>query len=624
MAKVRIDAQYNVPDHSTCKYDLSKIPPLDDSRYVSSYKSTKAYMYISWIYDGHDIDRYYGIIHKVGTTEHCRKTTQGPYEPRGAWREVDITEMMKHVTDREIDTGLTRLDVYYFSSNIRVTDGGPYIEIDFEAIPITVSNPSISNISLSKDKPITLTWMHSGSPQHGYEIRYIDNGDEITKYVESNIQSHTFEVGELPKGKISYKIRLFNGFEWSNWTEEKTFTTYGNDITSIEPNKIAQNKDKPIVVMWSTADTQTQYRLKYKQGLNINTITGTTAKTHAFPANFFGNGTVELTLEIFNGYVWTTKTTEFMAYGAPPNPILTTLDVYDTATPIFTWTASEQVSYRVQVLKDGMIILDSTDIYSSSQKYKFASVLENNTIYTVRLRVKNQYEIESEWVTKTFAATFTELQKPNFDMFSNDKLGAIMFNIYNATGQADFKHCEILRREYGKSEWNKIADNLGLISTYTDFTCKSGILYEYKVRAIGTSGGYADSDIGIKETTLQNTMISDTTDFNNYVVLTHNPKKTRTLIKESHAMQYSGLNSPKFEYGDINYVSISISFKVDEATLKKLFGLYYSNNMLLLRDNRGKQIYGHIGDQISVEDTDFMKYNISFNFIETDYEGVLA
>lgn len=490
-------------------------------------------------------------------------------------------------------------------------------------IPTTVSNIEFSDPKPINSKPLTVSW--EASPQQlKRQIRYTAKGGAMTtlEIEDTTEKFYLFPPGALGDGKIEVGIRIFDGVFWSAWTDKEI--TMDTNLIYIEPNKIAQNKDKPIIVMWNTSDIQTQFKLTYS-GTASEEVTGTTAKTHTFPAGTFGNGNVTLTLQVFNGYVWTEKTASFMAYGAPPNPTLTTSTTYATAIPNFTWTATEQVSYRIQVLKESTMVLDSGEVYSSNKNHQFTNVLENNTAYTVRLRVRNQYEIESEWGFKSFSVAFTELQKPNFDMFSNDNLGTIMFNIYNAIGQVDFSYCEILRREYGEVTWNKIATDLPLTATYTDYTCRSGVLYEYKVRAIGTSGGYIDSEIGLKEISLRNTMLSDTANFNNYVVLIHNPKKNRVFTKETYAMQYSGLKSPSFEFGEVKYTSMNTSFTVDEKTLDKLLDLYYSNNILLFRDNRGKKIYGQISGEPSAADAELMKYTVSFNFAETNYiEGVLV
>lgn len=620
MAKVKIEAISG--SGTTWFYDLSNIPPLDDNRYVEQYNKTIANVKILWRYNMGP-DTRWGIIHKIDGEEHCRKVTNGSETPAEAWRNIDISEMMIHVTDREPGDGLTQLDVYYYDS-VKVDEGNPYLEVDLITIPITVSNPSLSNVTLSRDKPIILTWEHSGSPQYEYEIKYIHNGIETIKKVQSNAQSHTFTIGELPEGKITYQIRLSNGFEWSNWTPERTFTTFANKVISFEPDGVAQNKDYEITATWSSSEPYTKFEFEYSYGQGTNLITGTTESSYVFPDNFFGVETVGMRVRTYNGYMWSEwKTASFITYGKPETPALTIQNEYDTATPTFTWESTGQVSYRLQILKDEILVLDSADVYSSIKEHTFATALENNVVYTARLRIKNQYEYASDWDSKEFKIVFQELQKPRFDMFGDDNLGRVMFNIYNAEGQTDFAYCELYRREYGGTEWTKIATDLELNSMYTDYTCKSGILYEYKASAVSLTSGYTDSDIALKEVKLRNTMISDTTDYNNYVVLIHNPKKSRAFAKEIYAMQYSGLTAPKFEFGDVEYVSMNISFTVDGKTLDRLLDLYYSNNTLLLRDNRGKKIYGHISSEPNVEDAEFMKYTVNFPFTETNFnEGV--
>lgn len=597
-------------------FDYSHLPPMNDRNVVEKYN-----VYLRW-YQTKDFGRptspgslTIGMYDFIDSDWKMFESSWIYLIGGIGWKQIPLTSNVKP-SGNKIGVEVRYSD---FVQDLGV-DKTPYVRIDYTLMPVKTT---LNKLDDTKENKLVIIEWECDTTQKQYEVKYTNDG--ITKTLTgTTAQSVTLDKYTLVPGVLEYEVRTSNGYNWSDWAKGSINILEHPINLTLEPNKIAQNKDKPIVVMWSTSDIQEQFELKYEGNVN-GEISGTTAISHTFSAGMFGNGMIKLTLRIYNGYVWTEKTAEFMAYGAPPNPVLTTSTSYNTATPTFTWMATEQVSYRMQVLKDDIVLLDSADIYSNSRSHKFTNVLENNTEYTVRLRTRNQYEIESEWVSKSFTVAFTELQKPYFDMFTNDKLGAIMINIYNAEGQSDFKNGAILRREYNKSEWFVIATDLPLRASYTDYTCKSGVLYEYKVRAMSKSGGYTDSDIEIKSTSLRNTMLSDITNFDNYVVLVHNPKKTRTFSKESHAMQYSGLSSPKVEYGDINYVSMNISFKVDEATLNKLFDLYYSNNILLLRDNRGKKIYGEIGEQISVEDVEFMKYNVSFTFTETSYnEGVLA
>ncbi|HHX61365.1 MAG TPA: hypothetical protein GX707_11745 [Epulopiscium sp.] len=598
-------------------FDYSHLPPMNDKNIVEKYSIS-----FYW-YQNKDLGRpespssYEPYAYDWRDGKWVYVTYFPGYYAFGnkGWRSVTLTSKMTPTTNKI--GGAVSLNELDQALGTATT---PYININYTLKSVNVTLDNVTNKKENED--VTLSWT-SDVIQTNYEVRYTNVG--ITKDL-SGTTAEGITIGKytLKPGKLEYEVRVSNGYNWSEWVKGSIDILEHPIHLTLEPNKIAQNKDKDIVVMWSSTDPQIQFKLLYS-GTVSGEIVGTTAKSHIIPFKTFGNGMVDLTLQSYNGYVWTEKKASFMAYGAPPNPVLTISVTYTTARPRFTWTATDQVSYRLQILKDGVLVLDSSDAYSSIKNHMFSNVLENNTSYTARLRIRNQYEIESEWVSKAFTVAFTELQKPNFDMFANDRLGTIMFNIYNAIGQVDFSYCEILRREYGQTVWAKIASNLPLTATYTDYTCRSGVLYEYKVRAIGTSGGYSDSEIELKQVSLRNTMISDTTNFDNYVVLIHNPKKSRVFTKQTHAMQYSGSKTPNFEFGEVRYVNMNISFTVDEKTLDKILDLYYNDNILLLRDNRGKKIYGQISGEPSAEDADFMKYTVSFNFTETNYiEGVLA
>ena len=619
MATVRVEyADFN---------DLSNIPPLGDSRYVKNYTRAEFFANIAfWAGEGGyilSVDHYEDGVRHCGNWWGTHTTVPGQgqtsyYEPA----KVSFLENMKHVTDKPIGAQTTttelRIDSAGRISYAQATK--PYLELDYDPVPITVTTPAVS--AFSKDRPFTLTWVHGGSPQYEYEIKYTHNGNETTVKVQSDAQSHTFATGTLPEGIITYQIRLSNGFIKSDWTPEKTFTTYSHKVTTLEPSGVAQNKDTPITATWESNDPQLQYEFKYaRDGIYKPVITGTTLKKHVFPANTLDIGTVTMQVRTYNGHVWSEwKTATFITFGKPATPVITSPITFDTAYPIFEWEVAGQTGYNMQILDDETVIYDTGDMISNVRLHAIAKALDNNKTYTLRLSIKNQYGYNSDFATQTFSIAYEELQRPSFTLFADYVNGAHIIDITNIESEL-FKECEVHRREKGE-DWIRIAKGLPRVTQFRDITTRSNLTYYYKVRAVSTADGIIDSDVKLSYTQLKYAQLLDMYT-NEVTTLKSNFKRNITLEQDMSEKFYAGRRTPVANYGEKKYKVINISFAVKTFTEKELFeNLYYSRPTLLYRDNRGEKLYCYISQKPKITPTKNY-WTIEFALTEQSYaEGV--
>lgn len=529
--------------------------------------------------------------------------------------------------------GVTRWSVSASGSGVSVESARVIIDGNISGS----SKPSISSLAVSGtviDNSINITW---GGAEHNYYELDIETGGSRYYRVspDSGGFSHPLAAFAIREGTNTIRVRHGSRLTDDNENGEfigsasdyaaitQNFTRTRPAITALEPAGINLLLSKPIEVYWASSN-QTGFSLSVTSGGRELKYTGTTAKVVTIPANTLSAGRAGLALTVTfaagDGQKLTAqKTAEFNAYGPPPTPALTIAAVIAAARPVFTWEAKEQEAYCLQIWKNGAAITDSGDVFSSLRSHQFSSVLENKQSYTARLRVKNSYGLYSAWAEKGFTISFAELQKPVFSVTQNDKIGMVRLYISNASGQSGFKSCEVLRREHGSSDWVRIAAGLNANAVYTDYTPASGVIYDYAVRAVSTADGSTISDVKLVKPKVYDSVLFNTSDYGDRVILRHDPQKNFVLKRDIYPMQYMGLTAPTFEFGGQKYIEAGLSFLVERGERDIIMRLYYSEAPLLFKDSRGRSIFGYISSEPEIEDYTFYMYSMSFTFTQTHF-----
>lgn len=503
------------------------------------------------------------------------------------------------------------------------------------------SLPTVSNVELDStviDGDINVKW--NASKQNYYEISVTCGG--VLKYSYSgngSVMSHTIPTGRLSEGinvfsvKAGVKLTSDNdkgeclGALSDASTLSTTLTRLKPSIILLEPNGLNQLKSKDITVYWRSLN-QTSYSLAITQnGIVKGNSLGTTETNFIILANTLDTGQVDVTLTITYISSWgerleTTKSVSFNAYGAPSAPIWTIADSYTTARPLLSWASTDQAAFQIQIYKNNLLILDSGEVYSVAKTYKFTNALDNNITYMAKIRIKNFYDMYSEWSLKSFTIRFTELQQPTFFITCVDGLGLIRLDISNAEGQNNFARCEVHKRAQGGT-WSRYADNLKLNDTFIDCACKSKQLYEYKVRAISLESGFTDSVVQLMSTIVRNAILFDAEDYKKYVVLRYDPNKKTSISRASYIMNFAGQHYGVVEYGEQMKTSESLSFMVEPNELEILKDLYNNSDILLFKDSSGRCEHACFSGGLDWTDTTYKMYQVSFSLERVSFvEGV--
>lgn len=300
----------------------------------------------------------------------------------------------------------------------------------------------------------------------------------------------------------------------------------------------------------------------------------------------------------------------FYAIGAPAAPVLNAIPS-NTARPVVTWSAFNQQVYQLQVLSGDTIVYDSGVVPGISiRQHKIKAWLADGE-YTVRLRIKNEYDLWSDWSSAEVTISTDKPEKPSI---------ALQRSAYGveitATGL-------VYRSDYDKDEYICIGMADG---SYLDNTVQSKKEYKYFVRAISEDETYQDSDIKFIQPEFNYALIAPVSDLANAFAFTRSlngpPKRTYNHQPGGAYVEYAGRTRPVWEPTEHVSAGWTMAFYLKSwAEVEAFIVLVDRKETVLYRDAKGRKIYGVLGN-LSVSD-ERIGYTVSFTLTEVDYsEGV--
>ncbi len=459
-----------------------------------------------------------------------------------------------------------------------------------------------------------------------------ENGNVNTVQITSANKFYDFPQNTFNTGSTIYwRVKSIGAGETAaDFSEWVSFTTYiAPVIYSLEPDGINQNREKNIIISW-IAENYNSFKLDVLTANSlITSYNGTTETQLIIPAGTVPKGNISLKLKLtYNSEKYTTYSTKevaFLAYGYPQKPRHDATVIYNTATPTFTWETENNpsdtpVSWEAKLFRGAEVIESSGEILGNSKKYTAKTLLENKVSYVFSVRVKNQFNLWSEWSDKAFTPELTELDKAEFDLIINDN--AVLLNIKNSN-DAMFKNSEVWRRESG-NEWIRVAYNLGRVVAYTDHTLRHGTVYEYKIRSIAYDGGVSESDVKTASMSIKGFEFINAEDFKKrWVVFGSLGDKNISVETAYHRnidyTVYQGNLGATIETDNIVYQEFSFKFNLSFDDFNALSKLIYDCSIMLYKDERGHKCYGYVISDISERHIDFNGYEISFGFMQVSF-----
>jgi hypothetical protein len=280
-----------------------------------------------------------------------------------------------------------------------------------------------------------------------------------------------------------------------------------------------------------------------------------------------------------------------------------------TANYLVMWevTGTTQQAYRVVVTRtdNGTSLVDTGWVTSTATQYLVEGML-SDIEWQVAVTVRDAAAVESNTATRLITPNYNAPEVPivTFDVADED--GYIQLNITNPEPVGDRPNPsvnEIHRRVYSATNPDGPYEVLGQTDpdgTLKDFTAASGVLYEYRVRAI--AGEYfTDSTptVADRELSLQGIWLHDPDDpaVTTRQFLYGKDNRSTAIDIKGVTQQFAGRVFPVTDFGEHEEEDLSVTVdiphgpthRIEEADLRAFAEM---RRTLYLRDNRGRACYG--------------------------------
>lgn len=403
-----------------------------------------------------------------------------------------------------------------------------------------------------------------------------------------------------------------------------------NPPTNLAPASETKLNAQVIRFSWNhnptqSGDTQSKFDLQWSSngGSTWNTVSQNTSNQYYdMPVNTLPAGDIVWRVRTYSAAGLASEYSAqaaFVSAGKPNAPVVTKpISPSNVSRPVIEWASSGQVAFEAQVLLGTNAVWGSGESTSTALSIQVAADLQDDTSYTARVRIKNQYNIWSDWATRAFTVNFDSPNVPVMDITRDYGRGSIRIGINNPSpdGTGGFRYNEVFRREL-EGEWIRIASGIARDGIYEDCAQVSGKVYEYKARAIGTYG-FSDSVAKITDIKLRCSQLSSISDTSLYVDLKYNAKRKISLVKEATSQKFAGRPKPVTDFGEHEDMIVALSATIkDKEEYEKLMKLVGSGQTLLYRDHKGRKIYCTTG---TLDIDEGKKYwDVSFSITEESH-----
>lgn len=448
---------------------------------------------------------------------------------------------------------------------------------------VTLKNivATLDNINLSGsniDLALSLSW--SSSNQQKYEVEIYKGDAKVKNYSGTTAVSVSIPNNSLTTGLHRFRVRVAFKDRWTNWEEiTSTLTETLPSIGVLEPDGVITERDNPTRVWW-TSQNQSKWKLVIDES---TTYTGTTEKEKILIAGALQTGKHSMVLTVtyrtsagVEKHV--TKKAEWIVQGRPPTPTITSSSTFTTSRPTITWDTQDQQSYILELLK-GSEIIHSTDwnngLYVS---HKINDYLANGS-YTVRVKVMNQYSLESEWGTKQITINATE----------NTVIKLSSISVQNTVE---------LRWDNPNNKFTKfyiIRNNEVIAKTtntyYTDYTPHKDCIYV--IRGINASDVYKDSNRSYEYVEINRSVLATVDKLDdqlNCAFFTSSDRFNATLGLECTLIEVSGRPYPIAIFGEHQSKVISLNLLQCDS-LDKLIEMFHRREVFCYRDHSEKVFF---------------------------------
>ena len=381
-------------------------------------------------------------------------------------------------------------------------------------------------------------------------------------------------------------------------------------------NPIGEYKDSNSIIRFewqynsSVGGTQKKFDLQWSTDqINWNTISDETSNTfYDMPAETLPAGNIYWRVRTYNEYDEASEYSDIATFYSIAAPNYAAIQsISNAARPVIQWQADNQQVFQIQILQNDDVVYDSGEQPGvNTRSHKVNAFLEDGT-YVARIRIKNEYDLWSDWSEYQFVISTTKPDKPILAVQRSPY--GLELTIGNVQGDA-----------YIYRDGIPIAKATG--QKYFDHTVANGKEYRYFVRAL-SANGFADSDTVIGVSAFRFGLLNVG---NEVIELKYNlnsvPDKSMNCAPVGMLNHYDGRELPVAEMSEFTDINLSLTYFFRRfAKVEKIMEAARKKGVVLYRDKKGLKLYGVITN-ITIQDV-INGYIVSCTISATDYVEVV-
>lgn len=238
------------------------------------------------------------------------------------------------------------------------------------------------------------------------------------------------------------------------------------------------------------------------------------------------------------------------------------------------------------------------------------------------------------WIDRTgvfYAPLTAESASYGPTLASSPPSGTVLYvdelQMLNASDQPPTAVNEIYRRVAGSGTAYVLLGTTEANGTFRDYTARSGVSYEYFVRAVASDDRYADSATATLSTplALQGVWVHDPADPRGTVEQYAYGRAARStgLEMSQQPQHFAGRQDPVTDYGEHRVITYQISIAVPHGSswgddLERLQWFAQARRVLVLRDNRGRGGHGSLSGYGETDQTWGTQVRFSFTVVDRE------
>lgn len=559
-----------------------------------------------------------------------------------------------------------------YPTNGRHADGYWYERTILADKPTVTSPNGGENINTTH----TITWNVSNSGLKYNIDLSSDNGSTwktLVNLTDVNITSSVYNfTNETTSSLCRIRIRAFDTTTsiYSDYDLSDGVFTIQHNVAPLSPSNLSPASiivDRTQVKRFTwqvndvnSNDLQSAFDLQWgTNGVNWNTISQVTNNNYYdLPANTLPVGTIYWKIRTYDQYglvsPYSSQVTITVATPSDAPIILQPSGTVSISKPIVQWSSTSQIAYQIIVLNSqGGTHWDTGEVITSNKAVTLGVDLINLNDYTIKVRVKDNNSLWSNYSSLTISVSFIPPMKSKLILSSNSLTGSIDLEItnyvssdsvitrsgltlnplmsYNPTSPTsidanilithdidgiimnydtdiqvinsktitpDYSMInEVYRKKTNESSYTRIAKNIIGTSQYKDYTTQSDRNYDYFIRTFASNGTYTDTEIKQSLLTIRYAFLSLANNPSSYLEIIGNMQIDDDLKLNGGLKQFAGRTKRVSQFGIGVNRDYSLSFvlfndDISVATQKdKLDELIESRDVLLFRDYYGHKIY---------------------------------